>query len=285
VGVKLANREWKEEEIQFLKDKWGEMSIVRIAKKLNRSVDAVKVKASRIGLTSALNYIDGITLNQLARIFDVSYGWTIKRIWIDRLNIPYKTKITARTQAYRYICIDDFWKWAAKNKHRINFGKLEKNILGKEPDWVDEKRKADQQNLTYKKTNIPWSKYEEGLLKTMLIRYKYTYPQISKRLGRTEGAIKKHIEDLGWPERPIKTEHNTKWSEKDIGIMIKMKNLGYGNNSVGDEIGRTARAVERKLDCVARDPKYKYKLAPHLRKEKSLMFLKIQDISLFLRDI
>ncbi|MDF2841722.1 MAG: hypothetical protein K0R00_148 [Herbinix sp.] len=262
----MANRPWEKSDVQFLRDKWGEMSIARIAKKLNRTVNAVKVKAIRENLTNALNHLDGVTLNQLAKVFGVSYGWIIKEIWIDQLNIPFKTKITAQTKAYRYICIDDFWKWAAKNKHRINFSKLEENILGKEPVWVAEKRKADQQNLTYKKTSIMWSKYEDSLLKMMLIRYKYTYPQISKRLGRTEGAIKIHIKNLGWPERPVKTEGNVRWSDEEINKLIEMKNLGYGNNSIGDEINRTARAVEHKLYYISKDARFKQRLAEHLRR-------------------
>jgi hypothetical protein len=262
----VANRKWTSSDIQFLKDKWGEVSIIRIAKKLKRSIDAVKVKAGRIGLENALNYMDGITLNQLAIIFDVSYGWTIKKIWIDQLKIPFKTKVTSKTKAYRYICIDDFWRWAAKNRHKINFAKLEKNVLGKEPDWVAEKRKADQQNLTYNKISLPWSEYEEGLLKVMLSKHRYTYPQISKRLGRTEGAIKVHITSLGWLDRPVKTEQCVKWSDEEVNILIQMKNSGYGSNSIGDAIGRTARAVERKFYYVSRDPELKYKLVDYLRK-------------------
>jgi hypothetical protein len=161
----MANRRWTEEDTQFLKDKWGEMSIARIAKKLNRTINAVKVKAARIGLTNALNHIDGVTLNQLANIFDVSYGWMVKRVWIDRFHIPYKTKIIAQTKAYRYICIDDFWKWAAKYKHKINFAKLEENILGKEPDWIVEKRKADRLNLTYKKITSRGQNRKKACLK------------------------------------------------------------------------------------------------------------------------
>lgn len=263
----MASRKWEEWEIQYLKDKWGEISIARIAKKLDRSINAVKIKAIRENLTNALGYIDGITLNQLAKIFGVSYGWMVKEIWINKLHIPYKTKVVAQTKAYRYIGIDEFWKWAYKCRYRINFAHLEENILGKEPEWVTEKRKADKENLSCKKNKARWTKYEEGLLKTMLLRYKYTYPQIAQRLGRTEGAVKKHIEDLGWPERPIRTEHYTRWTNKEIETMIYMKNIGYGNNSVAEELGRTARAVERKLGCIAKDVKWQYKLEKHLQKE------------------
>jgi hypothetical protein len=100
----------------------------------------------------------------------------------------------------------------------------------------------------------------------MLAQHKYNYPQISKCLRRTEVAVKKHIEDLGWQERPVKTEAHVIWSEEEVNILIRMKNLGYGNNTVGDQLGRTARAVERKLGTIAKDPAYKYKLAEHLRR-------------------
>lgn len=262
----MASLKWNESEVKYLRDKWGEISIARIAKKLGRTVNAVKIKARREGLTSTLNNLDGITLNQLAIIFSVSYGWTIKKLWIDQFELPYKTKVTAQTKAYRYICLDDFWKWAKKYKHRINFSKLERNILGKEPSWVPGKRKADRDNLTYKKSNIPWSKNEEAFLKEMLKMYKYTYSEMSDKLERTEGAIKKHIEDLGWLERPLRTDWHRKWIDEDIEILIEMKNIGYGNSSISKKVGRTARAVEGKLERISRNPKWMYKLEKHLQR-------------------
>ncbi|MGR5922045.1 hypothetical protein ACT7DD_25000 [Bacillus paranthracis] len=43
-------RLWRKEEIAYLEHYWGIYSIKHMAKKFGRSVDAVKLKAQRIGL-------------------------------------------------------------------------------------------------------------------------------------------------------------------------------------------------------------------------------------------
>lgn len=68
------NRGWTEEEIQYLEDRWGSVSIKGIAKNIDRSVNAVKLKANRLGLGDARMHYDGITINQLSLALDVSYS-------------------------------------------------------------------------------------------------------------------------------------------------------------------------------------------------------------------
>lgn len=252
----MVNKNWEEWEVEYLKDKWGENRI-KIAKKLNRSVNAINMKAAREGLGRASDCLDGITLYQLANLFNVSYGWTIKAIWIDRLRLPYKTKVIAQTMPVRYICIDDFWKWANKHKDDINFAELEENILGKEPSWVNEKRKVDQKNISHKRFNRPWTREEENVLKNMLSQYSYTYYDMSQILGRTEGAIKKRIEHLQLMKRPLRSEKCKWWADEEILILIKMKKEGYDDSVVAGELGRTARAVETKYSRILKDPKWK----------------------------
>jgi len=41
------NRKWTKEDVEYLKEKWGTVSIPYIAQKLNRSVNAIKLKAGR----------------------------------------------------------------------------------------------------------------------------------------------------------------------------------------------------------------------------------------------
>lgn len=42
------NRKWTKEDVEYLKEKWGTVSIPYIAQKLNRSVNAIKLKAGRL---------------------------------------------------------------------------------------------------------------------------------------------------------------------------------------------------------------------------------------------
>ena len=55
---------WSNEEIEFLEDNWGYKSIPVIAKSLNRTINAVKVKAVRLGLGDHLDSGNYITFNK-----------------------------------------------------------------------------------------------------------------------------------------------------------------------------------------------------------------------------
>lgn len=265
----MAYRKWQEEETHFLKDKWGEMSVARIAKKINRTAGAVRVKAYRIDLRSPLNNFDGVMLSQLAAAFGIkNYEFVIKKKWIDQLHIPYKTKVVLHKQAYRYIGIDDFWKWAEKNKEHIDFSKLEMYSLGKEPAWVSEKRKIDKENSKNKNKNKAWTKSEENLLKSMLSQYKYTYTDIAKRLGRTEPSVKKRIEVLGLKERPIWNSSSTPWTNEEIKTMIQMKNDGYDPSIISETINRTALAINRKFYRVIESEEWRPMIAERLLVEQ-----------------
>ena len=56
----LGSRTWKPEEEDYLMEKWGQISVPSIAKKLNRTTNAVKVRAQRLGLGAVL-MLFGIT--------------------------------------------------------------------------------------------------------------------------------------------------------------------------------------------------------------------------------
>ena len=56
---------WTAEEQEYLRENWGRVSIPGIAKKLGRTVEAVKIRASRLKLGAVLDAGDYVTLNQL----------------------------------------------------------------------------------------------------------------------------------------------------------------------------------------------------------------------------
>lgn len=254
---------WSEDEIGYLNERWGELSIARIARKLKRPINGVKLKARREGLMRFSFCIDGITLGQLAKVFNVEYSGTVKRIWVDQLKLPYKAKVTAEQRAYRYICIDDFWKWACCNRQQIDFSKLEKHVLGKEPCWVEQKRKADSEKFSYRL----WTEDDDAKLRSLLKQHRYTYKEISDRLQRSEGSIKYYIRENGILERPIPTDKKA-WTADEINTVIKMKRQGYASSSIANEIKRTARAIDNKLVRLTEDDNYAEKLA-FLRKGNS----------------
>jgi hypothetical protein len=247
------NKTWTQKELDYIEENWGKKSIKTIAKTLGRSINGVKIKARKVGLGNAIYSLDGVTISQLAQALNVSYSWTLKDIWIKKYDFPVKYKITCKERRYAYICLDDFWKWAEEHKHLINFAKLEKNILGIEPAWVNEKRSADYDNLTYKSTNKEWTPTEDRMLINMVKSYKYTYPELASALHRTEPAIKRRLYELNIKARPVRMADHDKWTVEQITMLINMVLKGYGENTIADKIGKSSLAVRGKLERMEYD--------------------------------
>ena len=74
--------------------KWGQISVPAIAKKLNRTTNAVKVRAQRLGLGAVLMAGEYVTLNQLLLAVtggSSSYGYKMKS-WVENEGVtrPYE---------------------------------------------------------------------------------------------------------------------------------------------------------------------------------------------------
>lgn len=83
-------RNWTAAEKNYLQDQWGNVSIVTLAKKLNRSQAAVMLKASRMGLGAHLQSDSRVTLNELlATIYGYEVGGYTKNKLIQE-GIPVK---------------------------------------------------------------------------------------------------------------------------------------------------------------------------------------------------
>lgn len=241
-------RRWTKEEIVYLQTKWGTVSIRHMSKKLNRSINAIKIKAQRLGLGDPSLHYDGITLHQLSLALNISYN--ILRNWEKSYGFPVKQKVFVNKMRVRVVTYDDFWKWAEENKQMIDFSKVEPNILGIEPEWVKEKRKADQIKASKikKSHNDPWTEEEDNILKGMLNAFCYTYPEIAHRLNRSEGAIKRRIFDLGLKARPTRLNNHIKYTDEEIQLIVTLIEKGYCIEDIASRIGKSALGVRGKLE-------------------------------------
>lgn len=236
------HRTWTKEEIDILEDEWCRKSIKTIAKNLNRSIEAVRVKAYRIGLGAHRNQQDYVLLYQLISALGLrsSYSWISEKFEKNGLNVIRKPSIDKK---YKAVHLKDFWKWAEQNKRLLNFSKFEKNSLGKEPDWVDEKRRADKLNPSCKNHNRVWTKYEVQILIEKTKSYRYTYSDLSRELNRTEAAIKRKLLDLKVPYRPVPRNNHIKWTDDENRRMIEMFNKGYSNAAIAMELNKTQLSI------------------------------------------
>lgn len=238
------NKNWTDEEVNYLESSWGIVSIPGIARHLKRSIEGIKSKAQRQGLGRHIHGSEDITLNQLAQALGRSYK-TIINNWIQKC-LPFRYRKSV-SKEFKVISIPDFWRWAEQHRTIINFAKVELNILGEEPEWVREQRSADFAAMKYKET--PWALKEDQRLISLVKAYKFGFKDISQMLNRTTGAIQRRLNDLGIKERPLKADNHTKWTQEEVDVLIRMKSRGYKSDVISEYIsGKSAKAVQGKLE-------------------------------------
>lgn len=242
---------WTREEVEYLEDRWGVASIKAISKNLGRSINAVKLKAQRIGLGDARYHFDGITLNQLMTALDKSYSSSVS--WIKKYGLPVKTKIFANEHRVKVISYSEFWKWAEQHKELLNFSKMEVGILGSEPEWMVEKRRADMMRSQKTKRAEKWTVREDQLLRQMVSQKGMTYPKLASFFNRSESAIKRRLHDLEIKLRPERLNNHIKYTLEDVRKLIDMAQSGYSYETIAQELGKSALGVRGKLERMGFD--------------------------------
>ena len=168
----LGSKVWKPEEISYLEENWGYVSIPSIAAKLNRTPVAIQNKARRLCLGPALLGGDYITFNQLIKaVTGLSQSYSYHLIsWVKNRGLPiHKRKV--KNNSVRVVYLDEFWEWAEKNKSFLDFSKMEPLILGEEPEWVKEQRRKDYQAFALQRKD-PWTPAEDSKLLNLLKKQK-----------------------------------------------------------------------------------------------------------------
>lgn len=242
----MKNRRWTYGEVNYLKDKWGDVSIKSIALKLHRSISSIKQKAQRLGLTRMTEWGDYITFNQLVQIINGNNrigGMDYAKFKKAGFPCHYQTIISKKI---RIVYMDEFWRWLKKNKNLIDLSNTSKRDFCCEPEWVEEKRKADKMAAKYKKT--PWTKEEDARLLALLKEFKYGYREISIMLKRTEGAIKRRMCDLNIKLRPLRADNHTPWSADEIEKVKDLYLKGYKSSVIAEFIERSALAINGLLE-------------------------------------
>lgn len=243
-------RKWTKEDEEYLVENWGTVSVNSIAKKLGRTESAVIVRKGRLGLGAFLESGEYITWNQLqiALGFGLS-GSGYKMIsWVKNRSFPIHTK-RVNNNVFRVVYLDEWWKWAEKNKDFLDFSKFEENVLGKEPEWVKEKRKRDvEKNSKYIMT--PWTPVEDSRLTNLVKKQKYTYHELSVMMRRTEGAIQRRICDLGLKDRPVKADNHIRWTEQELNMLGDMIKDGYSYEHMAEIIGKSSKAIRGRVYSV-----------------------------------
>jgi hypothetical protein len=99
------------EDLQTIKEQLGSQSLSAIARRLNRTIMALEVKITRMGLSHTRSYTGMITAGELARVFKIDRNTVMQ--WIYNHDLNSCERITRNKKRFTFNT-DDFWAWAAK---------------------------------------------------------------------------------------------------------------------------------------------------------------------------
>lgn len=125
VDAPRKKKQWTEKEEAYLQDKWGTVSIKGLSKALGRSENAIIVRAQRLGCGAHLESDVRISLNQfMLALYGGAQmgGYTSNRLIQNGLPVKWHR---VKKNRFRVIDIEDFWKWAEKNKNLLDFSRFE----------------------------------------------------------------------------------------------------------------------------------------------------------------
>ena len=243
-------RNWTDAETNRLCEEWGMYIVGTLAKRLNRSENAIVERASRLGLGAHLRSSDLISLNVLLEELGLSkkgsnYSWSTDKL--KKAGLPIHMQ-KVRECSFRMVDLEEFWTFAEKNRHMFDFSRLEENALGAEPAWVKAKRAEDYRRACMvKPKNVAWTDEEEKELLRLLRAYRYTYAEIAARLHRSEGAIVRRMQDLGIKERPLKADNHVQWTQEELQTVARMIKAGSSYENMSAVLGKSAKAIRGRV--------------------------------------
>lgn len=231
-------RKWSFEEEQEFRDLWGNNAIELVAKKLKRSVFSLKVKAVRMGLGPMIsNNYEKITISEMSELLDVTRD-RITRTWVELgLNIKL-TKLT-NEKSYMTITWGDLMQFLENNQNEWDSRKVERNMLGQEPEWLEQKRARDLKDnpLWYRK----WT--EEEIIKAeSLFNSGKDYQTIALEIDRSEWSVTNLLRNMGYAYRLSQF-----WKGNEIKYLREnYQNMTYVE--IAETLGRTTKAIGAKAE-------------------------------------
>lgn len=216
--------------MEYLEESWGFVALKTMSDKLNRTKNAVELKAKKLGLGS-LYRAEMLSANQVAKMIGVDTH-TVTDYWIRKCKLKSKKRAMKKQEMW-LIDLSDLVKWLKKNKDKWNTRKLELYALGEEPKWLKEKRVKDLEIPI--KRHHKWTKHEE---EHVIYWYdRKTQKEIAKELGRTEGAIQRRVSRLK-EKGLIHKNVLIRWTDKETEMLMEMDKKGILDSEIAWQLGR-----------------------------------------------
>jgi len=185
-------RNWTSEELELLKMLWGERTIPQIAKRLNRSVNAIKVKSVRLGLGGQTDSGSLMTARKVSELMGVDVH-AVTDYWIPTLGLKAKKEVVFTQRKYTLIKFDDLICFLKEHQDVWDSRRVEFYALGKEEEWLIKKRESDR--LIPQRKFQKWTQLED-LQVINLFKKGLTYAEMGKALNRSASSVEHRIHRL-----------------------------------------------------------------------------------------
>ena len=184
-------KDWSKAELDYIREVWGQKTIPEIAKKLGRSIEAVKIKTTRMGYSGQKWYGEMMSARKVSELLGVDVH-TVCDYWIPKCGLKGKSKRLGSTQkTTTIIMFEDLLKWLETHQELWDSRRVELYGLGMEYDWLVEKRKADSQKPARKAQK--WTQYEDQQLISMFRRGDMTNAEMAAVLGRSASGVEHRL--------------------------------------------------------------------------------------------
>lgn len=181
---------WTDEELAYLQDNWGNVSLDTLARRLQRTKVAVYGRAKKLKLGPALAAAGAYTTTELAEMLGVADSTVYK--WVQSGEMK-AHKFSRENGRYAYRIYDyNFLKWAEKNQSRFTTNNLPDYIFGDEPQWLKDKRKFDLKNPNATVRSW-WTIKEEKKLISMVNSGMYSRQDLANYFKRGVKAVNSKI--------------------------------------------------------------------------------------------
>ena len=238
---------WTYKNCKFIADNWGKMSVIEIAEKLKRSKISINERAQRLGLKKPLLYSNYITVCELiTAINGTTKNYTWMRYLMNKYNAPIVQKVMLFELEVDYIKLDDFYDWYKNHISILDLNGANLEFFKDAPDWFLEKHKADTIAHQYL-IKTPWTNKDDETLKEM-INAGCGYKEISIKLKRTGGAIKRRIADLKIKKHPKKAYNHISWTDAEIETVKDLYLKGYKPIVIMQYLDRSDLAINGLLE-------------------------------------
>lgn len=230
-------KDWSKEELDYIREVWGQKTIPEIAKKLGRSINAVKIKTTRMGYTGQKWYGEMMSARKVSELLGVDVH-AVCDYWIPKCGLKAKSKRLGETQkTTTIIMFEDLLKWLETHQDLWDSRRVELYGLGMEYDWLVAKRKADAQKPARKAQK--WTPEEDRRLIDMFRRGGMTNAEMGEVLDRPASGVEhrllrldvwgtgKYIGDARQKERKAKRE---KFEQKALIIQLQRVLLAHRNS-------------------------------------------------------